>query len=126
MSTWRFQPYGTPRARFDEHRNAEAGPSALVPLPALYLAPPTTNPPRGSSEATADAVSDQTNTEEDTAPVSNFYCSRALEAQENRAVIAFAMTETSANCVSGHNGGGTFQDSQATKARWAVSADAVT
>ncbi|KAF9650821.1 hypothetical protein BDM02DRAFT_3111671 [Thelephora ganbajun] len=68
MPTRRFRPYGEPRAHFDEHRNAEAGPSNLVPPPALYLAPPTTNPSGGSSEATADAVIEQTITEEGTAP----------------------------------------------------------
>ncbi|KAF9647939.1 hypothetical protein BDM02DRAFT_3116265 [Thelephora ganbajun] len=68
MPTRQFRPYGEPRARFDEHRNAEAGPSTLVPPPAPYLALATTNPSGGSSEATADAVSEQKTTEEDTAP----------------------------------------------------------
>ena len=64
-----------PCARSDEHRNAEAVSSTLVAPPTTYLAPPTANPSGGISEATADAEMNQTFTEEDAAPVSNFYCS---------------------------------------------------
>jgi len=63
-----------PRARLNEYANAEAGPSNLAPPLVSYAAPPTTYPSGGSSEATADAE-EQTVTEEDVAPVSNFYCS---------------------------------------------------
>lgn len=75
MSTARFHPYGTPRAHRNEHWNAEAGPSTLVPPPAKHMARPTTHPSGGTSEATADAETQQPITEEETAPVSNFYWS---------------------------------------------------
>jgi len=75
MSTWRFQPYGTPRGRLNERANAEAG-SSTLPLPSIpYVTLPTTYPSGGTSEATADAENNNSTTEEDTAPVSNFYCS---------------------------------------------------
>ena len=61
-----------PRARSNEHTNAEAGPSNLAPPFIPYVAPPPTNPTGGTSEATADAENNQTVTEEDAAPVSNF------------------------------------------------------
>jgi len=73
MSKVRFHPYGMPHARLKEHWNAEAGPSTLVPPPIPYMALPTTHPSRGISEATADAESNDTITEEDAAPVSDFY-----------------------------------------------------
>jgi len=73
MSTWRFQPYGASRARPIEHENAVAGPSNLVSIPST--APLTTNPSGGLSEETADADNNQQVSEEDGAPVSNFYCS---------------------------------------------------
>ena len=75
MHTRRFQPYGAPRARSDEHTNAEAGPSNLVPPLVPYVAPPPTNPSGGNTEVTADA-GNQKVTEENAAPVSNIYCSR--------------------------------------------------
>ena len=75
-STRRFQPYGMSRPRLNEHRNAEAGPSTLVPPPVPYVGLPTLQPSRGViSETTADAETIQTTTEEDKVPVSNFYCS---------------------------------------------------
>jgi len=73
MQTWRFRPYVAPRA---EHGNAEAGPSTLVSPPAPYVAPLFTYPSGGHTEATADADQYQTITEEDKAPVSDFYCSQ--------------------------------------------------
>jgi len=73
MSTWRFKPYDASRARPNEHGNAEAGPSNLVPIP--FVAQLTAHPSGGTSETTADAETNQTITEEDAAPVSNFYCS---------------------------------------------------
>ena len=74
MQTWRFQPYGTPRAFQNEYGNAEAGPSTLVPPLIPHLAPLTTPPSGGIPEATANAEYNQLTTEEDRAPVSNFYC----------------------------------------------------
>ena len=74
MPTRRFQPYVAPRTHTNERRNAEVGPTILVPPP-TYLAPSTANPSGGISEATADADNDQTFTEEEVNPVSNFYCS---------------------------------------------------
>lgn len=74
MSTWRFHPYGTPHARSNGYWNTEAGLSTVVAPPAPYLTPPTTNPSGGISEATADAETNKTITEEDQAPVSSFYC----------------------------------------------------
>ena len=82
MPTWQPQPYGMPYARPNEHRNAEAGPSTLVPPLAPYAALPTTHPSGGTSETTADADNNETITEDDTAPVSNFYCSRVPHVTE--------------------------------------------
>ena len=76
MGSWRFQPYETPYALSNEYINAEAGPSNLAPPLVSYVTAPHTNPSGGSSEVTADATNNQTITEEDAAPVSNFYCSR--------------------------------------------------
>ena len=75
MQTWRFRPYEAPRARSSEHANAEAGPSNSAPPLAPYEAPSPTNPSGGISEAAADAEKNTQGTEEDVAPVSNFYCS---------------------------------------------------
>ena len=75
MPTWRFQPYGMPRAHSSKHTNTETGPSNLAPPLVLCMTPPPTNPSGGTSEATADATNTQTAIEEDVAPVSNFYCS---------------------------------------------------
>ncbi|KAF9645112.1 hypothetical protein BDM02DRAFT_3120722, partial [Thelephora ganbajun] len=55
MPAWRFRQYEVSRAHPNEDRNIEAGPS-------------TTNPSRGTSEATTDAKRKQTITEEDRAP----------------------------------------------------------
>ena len=75
MQTWRFQPNWTPSARSNEYTNAEAGPSTLAPPLVPYVAPQATHPSGGLSEATADAERIQPTAEEDTAPVSDFYCS---------------------------------------------------
>ena len=75
MSAWRFQPYGTPRDRSNERANAEAGPSTLPPPSIPYLALPTAYPSGGTSEARANAEINNPVTEENTAPVSSFYCS---------------------------------------------------
>ena len=72
LSAGRFQPYGMSRARLDEHRNAEAGPSTLVLPPAPYVDQPTSQPPGGISEATANAEKTKQNTEEVRVTVSNF------------------------------------------------------
>ena len=73
MQTWRFRPYETPGARSNEYTNAEAGPSTLAPPFVPYVVTPATYPSGGLSEATADAEYNLTITEEDAAPVSNFY-----------------------------------------------------
>jgi hypothetical protein len=87
ISTGRFQPYGTSRARRNEHRNAEAGPSTLVPPPAPHVGPLTPQPSGGISETTADAERRNTNTEEDKAPVSDFYCSRIPRVSEGSSSV---------------------------------------
>ena len=76
MSTGRFQPYGMSHTRSNECWNAEAGLSGLVAPPATYVDPSTPQPSGEVSETTADAETNQTITEEDKVPVSNFYCSR--------------------------------------------------
>ena len=81
MPKGRFQPYGMSRAR--KHRNAEAGPSTLVPPPFPYVGHPTQQPSGGvTSETTADAENTQTTTEKGNVPVSNFYCYRILHVIE--------------------------------------------
>lgn len=65
-SAQRFKPYGTSRTRETGRENAEAGPSTL-------LLSQTRNPTGGlTSETVADAATNQTNTEQDEVPVSNF------------------------------------------------------
>jgi hypothetical protein len=138
VQTWRFQPYGTPRARSNE--NAEAGPSNLTPPLVSYEAPPTTYPPGGTSEATTDAESDRTIVEADAAPVSKFYCSRiphiterpsgvsrpdAPEAQDHHATRGFGITELCAGCVPGHRGGKALKNLRPMKMLWTVSRNPV-
>ena len=72
MQTQRYWPYETPRTFSNEYTNAEAGPSNLAPPLDPYMAPPSTYPSGGTSEATADAETNQKITEEHAAPVSNF------------------------------------------------------
>jgi len=72
ISTARFQPYGMSHSRTNEYGYAEAGPSTMVPQSVPYVGLPTLQPSGGISETTADAESNQTNTEEDKAPVSIF------------------------------------------------------
>ena len=73
-STRRFQPYGTSRARVTEHQNAEADPLATKLVQVPHVGPPTPQPTGGLiPETTADAEQDQTDTEEQEVPVSNFY-----------------------------------------------------
>jgi hypothetical protein len=66
---WETKPHC---ARASEQTNAEAGPSSLPPL-ILPVNPPTVQPPRGQSETTVDAEHNESNVEEDEAPVSDFY-----------------------------------------------------
>jgi len=128
MPAWRFSPYGTLPARPNEYRNAEAGPSTLVPPPAPYLALPTINPSGGISEAAADAANNRTDTEEDVAPVSNFYCSHIPrvterlfgvrqpgdpEGRDKYVTGASGLSETPARCVPGHKGGRIFPNFRA-------------
>jgi len=68
-----FQPYELSCTGENEYRNAEAGPSTLVPPPAPCVGLPMPQPSGGISETTADADNNQTPTEEDKAPVSDFY-----------------------------------------------------
>ena len=79
MRMRQFQPYWTPHARSNEHINAEAGPSTLAPP---LVAPLTIHPSGGSPETTADAENNEIDTEEDEAPVSNFYCSHVPRVTE--------------------------------------------
>lgn len=73
-STRRFQPYGTFRAREAEHQNAEADPLAITLAQVAHVDLPTPQPTGGlTPEITADAETDETFTEEQEAPVSNFY-----------------------------------------------------
>ncbi|KAF9779728.1 hypothetical protein BJ322DRAFT_1086105 [Thelephora terrestris] len=73
-STRRFQPYGTSRAREPEQWNAEAGPSTVTLPQTPYVGSPTPEPTGGFiPETTADAENDQHITEEEEAPVSDFY-----------------------------------------------------
>lgn len=72
ISTRRVQPYGKSRARADEHWNGEEGPSTPVPLRTPYVGLKTSQSP-GSPATTADADENQYSTEEDEAPVGNFY-----------------------------------------------------
>ena len=73
MKKRRHQPYAPPRAS-NEHTNAEAGPSNLAAPPIPNVAPPPANPSGGTSETTADAENNNPSSEEEVAPVSNFYC----------------------------------------------------
>ena len=82
MESWRFQPYETPYDISNEYTNAEAGPSNFAPPLVSYVTAPHTNPSGGISEAMADATNDQTVIEEEAAPVSDFYCSRAPHVTE--------------------------------------------
>jgi len=82
MQSWQFQPYETPYALSNEYTNVEAGSSNLAPPLVSYVTAPHTHPSGGSSEVTADAVNIQTITEEEAAPVSNLYCSRAPHVTE--------------------------------------------
>ena len=74
-STQRFRPFSPAfRARGNEHRNAEAGPSTLVPPQVLPVGPPTSQPTGGTiPETTTDANATEINTEEEKIPVSHFY-----------------------------------------------------
>ena len=58
------------------------GPSYFIPQPTSHMTGPPINPSGGLSEATADAEIQPTVTEEDTAPVSNFYCSHVPHVTE--------------------------------------------
>jgi len=127
MSGRQFQPYGTPSARPNEHTDAEATlMPPLIPYPAL----PTAGPSGGLPETTADAETDQTGTDEDTATVSNFYCShihhvtersfgvRRLdepEVRENHVSGVSGRTRMPAGCAPGQKSGRASLGSQATE-----------
>ena len=83
IDMWQTEPYLTHYTDSDEYANTEAGPLYFVPLHTPYMAQPFTNPSGGSSEATADAETHQTFTEESVAPVSNFYCSHVPRVTES-------------------------------------------
>ena len=96
MKKYRRQPYSLPRAYSNERTNAEAGPSNLAaPLPA--------NPSGGTSETSADAEKSDSETEEDVAPVSNFYCSRVPRVSER----AFGVRPSAPEAPEGRDHGGT-------------------
>ena len=90
MKEYRRQPYSLPRTYANERTNAEAGPSNLAALPPA-------NPSGGTSETSADAEKHNSKTEEDAAPVSNFYCSRILRVSE-RAFGARSSTLQAPEC----------------------------
>jgi len=133
MPGWQSQPYGTPRARSNEHMDAEARSSTLMPPLIPYPALPIAGPSGGLPETTADAEIDQTETDEDIAPVSIFYCShihhvtersfgvRRPGKPEKRVAGASGLTKMPTSCVSGRKGGRAFRGSQATKGLSAVS-----
>ena len=74
MDSRRFKPYEARCASPTMYGSIEAGPSRLPPL-LPYDAQPITQPTGGRPETTADAEQDQPLTEEEEAPVSDFYCS---------------------------------------------------
>ena len=76
-----FRTHTTPHAPVNEYRNAEAGPSAWVPEPTPYVAPPTLQPSGGMPEATVDAEY-QTSIEEHGVPVGHYCCLQILCAAE--------------------------------------------
>ena len=94
-----------PSAHSNEHTNAEASPSNLALPLTSYVATPPTNPPGGTSEASADAENIQTTTEENAVPVSNLYCSRFPHVVE-RVFSARrpGAAEAQGTCVHGSNG----------------------
>ena len=71
----RFTPYETYNTRHGMYGNAEAGPSTRLPPPIPHSTWPTIPPTGGESETTADAEQNQSVTEEEETPVSDFYCS---------------------------------------------------
>ena len=76
LDSWRFTPYGGYSARPITHGTTVARPSTHIPLYIQHYAPPTIQPTGGLSETAANAEHNQTYTEEDESPVSDFYCSR--------------------------------------------------
>ena len=99
----RFHPYGRSYARRSEHRNAEAGPSTLLPAPVPYVGYPTLQPSGGMiSETTADAEKEPTTTEEDKVPVSNFYCSHIPRVVERSFGVRRSQSGPSALVVKDH------------------------
>ena len=138
MPIGRFQPYGTPRVRPDEYSNAEAGPSTLMVPPVPYIDPPTSQPSGGVSETTADAEQTQTNTEEDKASVSNFYCPHIPHVTEwsfgvrrpkrpgspaamDRHAPVCGCRRMPASCVTGSSGGRNSREFRALTRLWKVS-----
>ena len=136
LQTRRFRPYETPRTRLNEHTNAEAGSLNLAPLFVQYVAPPPTNPSRGTTEVAANAEASQTITDENAAPLRNFHFSRiphvteqafgvrrlgGLEAREPHARGASNIRKTSGGCVPGHDVGRGLRYSQPKKKHWKVS-----
>ena len=99
----RFHPYGRSYARRNEHRNAEAGPSTLLPAPVPYVGYPTLQPSGGMiSETTANAEITQSITEEDKVPVSNFYCPHIPRVIEWSFGVRRSQSEPSALAVKDH------------------------
>ena len=72
VDSWQFTPYGAYRAPPSLHGETEGGPVTQI-LPCISYN--TTQPTGGTAETTAYAGQNQTITEEDESPVSNFYCS---------------------------------------------------
>ena len=130
----RPRPYEVPGVRPNIHRNAEAGPSTLVPPAIPHVAPLTTNPAGGTSETTADAEQ-ASMAEGDVTTVSNFYCSSnphvpeclfsvsrgSPEGRGYHANGATATMETSPSCAFGRESGRISASFQAARWHWAVS-----
>jgi len=134
-----YQPYGVSRTRPNWYRNAEAGPSTLVAPPVPYARLPTTRPPGGIPETTADAKQTYATTEEDRATVSHFYCSdipRVIEwsfgvrnpsvagfptAKEKHAPPVSRTIGLTTGCVTGYGTGGACMLPQHSTRLWRVS-----
>ena len=137
---WQTEPYLTYYTDSDGYANTEAGPSYYVPLHTLYMAQPFTNSSGELSEATADTEHRNKLTEENVAPVSNFYCShvpRVTESvfdvgrpgsphpQGSHSVRGPDVGRFSSKCASGREIGSVSRVFQPVKELWVVSANRV-
>ena len=141
IDEWRTETYLAHCAGSDEPANAEAGPSNFVPQHTPHMVQPPTNPSGGLSETTADAEHNKQITEEDVAPVSDFYCSHVprvtermfsvgspspVQGQGGRSICRLDyMPRLSTSCATGRRSGRGSLIPQPTKGFWRVSADPV-